>query len=111
VSFLPDLWKFGIWGEPCDGKPYSGVGELTVAQGIGMQQLAKYRFLLSMGLASFFRTGCNLNTSGSRRCGDSLWGMVSGRVLLTNAHSCLVPNQTAIQYECMPPSLQEYFHD
>jgi len=40
-------------------------------------------------------------------CG--LWYRVA--VLLTNAHNCFVPNQTAQHYECMPPSIDEYFHN
>ena len=39
-------------------------------------------------------------------CG--LWYRVS--VPLTNAHNCFVPNQTALRYDCMPPSIQDYFH-
>ncbi|KAF8585008.1 hypothetical protein K439DRAFT_1646796 [Ramaria rubella] len=44
-----------------------------------------------------------------------IWGTQCGTlfhvaVLLTNTHSCLVPNQTSQQYDCMPPSLAEYFH-
>ena len=31
-------------------------------------------------------------------------------ILLTNALSCLVPNQTAQWYNCVPPTLEEYFH-
>ncbi|KAF8574648.1 hypothetical protein K439DRAFT_1371858 [Ramaria rubella] len=31
-------------------------------------------------------------------------------VILTNAHACLVPNQTMQRYNCMPPKLHEYFH-
>ena len=40
-------------------------------------------------------------------CG--LWYQVS--VLLTNAHNCFVPNQTAQCYGCMPPSIADYFHN
>ncbi|KAJ7764155.1 hypothetical protein DFH07DRAFT_724250, partial [Mycena maculata] len=32
-------------------------------------------------------------------------------VLLTNAHNCIRPNQTAQYFECEPPTLEEYFHD
>ena len=31
-------------------------------------------------------------------------------VLLANVHNCFVPNQTAQCYNCMPPSIHEYFH-
>ncbi|THU83876.1 hypothetical protein K435DRAFT_822876 [Dendrothele bispora CBS 962.96] len=32
-------------------------------------------------------------------------------VLLTNALSCLHPNQTSLAFDCLPPTLQEYFHE
>ena len=44
-----------------------------------------------------------------------IWGTACGvmyrvAVLLSNAHACLVPNQTSIRYGCEPPTLEEYFH-
>ena len=44
-----------------------------------------------------------------------VFGMACGlwyraAVLLANAHNCFVPNQTAQHYNCMPPSIHEYFH-
>ncbi|THU99811.1 hypothetical protein K435DRAFT_818468 [Dendrothele bispora CBS 962.96] len=32
-------------------------------------------------------------------------------VLLTNAFSCLHPNQTSLAFDCQPPTLHEYFHE
>lgn len=32
-------------------------------------------------------------------------------VLLTNALACLHPNQVSQYFNCIPPSLEEYFHD
>ena len=42
-----------------------------------------------------------------KACG--LWYRAA--VLLANAHNCFVPNQIAQLYNCMPPSIHEYFHN
>jgi len=91
--FLPDLWWFGIWGEPVMVSPFSGVGELTVAQWEWNVTMARCRFQLSMGSALFAilaLSQCLLEAEGvGTACG--VWYCVG--VLLTNAHSFLVPTR------------------
>jgi len=110
-------WFFQIYGDSAYGvspvmvSPYSGVGELTVAQWDWNAAMGQVWISVEHGFGLVFQDWPYLNASWKQVWGTAcgVWYQVG--VLLTNAHSCLMPNQTAIWYGCMPPSLQEYFHD
>jgi len=88
--------------------PFSGVGELTAAQWEWNVAIGQVQILVEHGFSLVFEDWPHLNAFWKQK----VWGTAGGvwyqvGVLLTNAHSCLVHNQTAI---CMPPSLHQYFH-
>jgi len=92
--------------------PFSGVGELTAAQREWNVAMGQVQISVEHGFGLVLQDWPYLNAFWKQK----VWGTACGvwywvGVLLTNAHSCLVPNQTAIRYGCMPSSLHQYFHD
>ena len=91
---------------------FSGVGELTREQRDWNAAMVHVQISVEHGFRLVFQDWPYLNAFWKQK----VWGTACGvwyqvGVLLTNVHACLVPNQTTIRYGCMPPSLQQYFHD
>ncbi|KAF8580993.1 hypothetical protein K439DRAFT_1648025 [Ramaria rubella] len=81
--------------------PFSGVGELTVEQ---------HEWNTAMG-AVCISVEHRLAVSQCQKIYGNTCGLLYWvGVLLTNAHSCVVLNQTAIRYTCDPPLVEDYFH-
>ena len=109
---------FQIYGNSAYGlspvmvSPFSWVGKLMVAQQEWNVAMGQVWISVEHGFGLDLKDWAYLNAFWKQK----VWGTACGvwywvGVLLTNAHSCLVPNQTAIRYGCMPPSLHQYFHD
>src|SRR5882724_1896849 len=115
---LPERCFFQIYSDSAYGvspmmvSPFSRVGELTAAQWEWNVTMGQVLISVEHGFSLILQDWPYLNAFWKQK----VWGTACGvwnwvGVLLTNAHSCLVPNQTAIQYGCMPSSLHQYFHD
>ncbi len=91
--------------------PHMWVGVLTAAEWAwnmamgGVRISAEHAFGIVLQEWPFLRCSWKHHILGTA-CG--LWYRVA--VLLTNAHNAFVPNQTTDRYDCMPPSIYEYFH-
>jgi len=105
---LPECHFFQIYGNLAYGvspvmvSPFSGVGELTAAQWEWNVAMGQVPILVEHGFSLILQDWPYLNAFWKQKvwvtaCG--VWYQVG--VLLINAHSCLVPNQTTIQYGCM----------
>jgi len=114
----PEHHFFQIYGNlsyglsPMMVSPFSGVGELMVAQWEWNVTMGQVQISVEHGFGLVFQDWSYLNAFWKQ----NVWGTACGvwywvGVLLTNAHSFLVPNQTAIWYGCMVPSLHQCFHD
>jgi hypothetical protein len=113
----PAARYFQLYGNSAYGvspflvSPYSGIGKLTRKQAAWNKAMGGVWISVEHGFSRVIQDWLYLNVFLKQR----IWGNVCSLlyrvgVLLTNAHSCLVPNQTARRYDCMPPSLKEYFH-
>ncbi|KIJ36873.1 hypothetical protein M422DRAFT_106643, partial [Sphaerobolus stellatus SS14] len=111
----PERRYFQIYGDSAYGlspvmiSPYMAIGELTPAQKEWNKAMGQVRISVehSFGLVSQqwpFMNCVQKQKIWGTRCGT----FYKVAVLLTNAKSCLRPNQTAVRYNCMPPSLEEY---
>ncbi|KAF8583052.1 hypothetical protein K439DRAFT_1647367 [Ramaria rubella] len=88
-----------------------GVGERTPDEAAFNMAMGAVRILVEHSFGIILQDWPFINCFWKHR----IWGTQCGAlfrvvVLLTNAHLCLVPNQTSQWYDCMPPSLAEYFH-
>ena len=81
--------------EQCEWNKAMGRVRISVEHGFGLV-LQDWPFLHAFWKMKIFRNAC-----------ETLYRVA---VLLTNAHTCLVPNQTSTRYNCMLPTLEEYFH-
>ena len=113
MTVLSAIWGFHVWSEShacepsCEGwvadrhragleHGHGGGGvRISVEHAFGIM-LQEWPFMCCSWKHQILGTACGL------------WYCVS--VLLTNAHNCFVPNQTVLRYDCMPPSIQDYFH-
>jgi hypothetical protein len=91
--------------------PYLGIGERMRKQTAWNTAMGGVCILVEHSFGLVVQDWPYLNVFWKHK----IWGNACGLfyhfgVLLTNAHLCIVPNQTAMQYDCMPPTLEEYFH-
>jgi hypothetical protein len=113
----PGRRYFQLYGDSAYGvsphllSPFSGIGTQTAQERAWNTRMGGVRISVEHAF------GLVLQDWPFLRCfwKHQVWGNACGLlyrvgVLLTNAHACLVPNQTAQRYDCMPPSLSEYFH-
>jgi len=91
------IWKFGIWGEPCDVSPYSGGWELTVAQWDWNAAIGQVQISVEHGFGLIFQDWLYLNTFWKQRCGGQPVGYGIGR---GSAHQC--PFLSGAQPDCHP---------
>ena len=109
---------FQLYGDSAYGvsamlvSPHAWVRELTAVEHAwntamgGVRISVEHVFGIVLQEWTFLRCSWKHQILGTA-CG--LWYRVA--VLLTNAHNCFVPNQTAQCYGCMPPSIADYFHN
>jgi hypothetical protein len=105
---LPDLQGLGLWHVPIHGEPFLRSGRVDA----GVKRVEH-------------RNGRHEDICGARFCTDwpylhAFWKhkvlrntcrlMYCVGVLLTNTHTCIIPNQTSVCYGVAPPELHEYFH-
>jgi hypothetical protein len=106
-----------VFGDPAYGiglsimSPFAGAGERTEAQMEWNEAMASVRIEVEHGFGGVVRLWQFLNAWWKHQIYSSPIGIYY-RVgcLLTNAHNCLRPNQTAQYFDCEPPTLDEYFH-
>ena len=113
----PERHHFQLYGDSAYAvsavlvSPHARVGALTVAEHAWNTRMGEvcisveHAFGIILWDWPFLRTSWKHQVFGMA-CG--LW--YRAVVLLANAHICFVPNQTAQHYNCMPPSIHEYFH-
>lgn len=107
-----------LYGDPAYGNsyhlisPFSGAGERTDDEMRWNKAMARVRIEVEHGFGGIVRLWPYLNAWWKHRIYASPLGTYY-RVgcLLTNAHNCIRPNQTAQYFKCNPPTLDEYFHD
>ncbi|KAF8592318.1 hypothetical protein K439DRAFT_1643775 [Ramaria rubella] len=108
---------FHVYGDSAYGvspvmlSPFSGVGKRTLDEAAFNMAMGAVHISVEHSFGIILQDWPFINCFWKHR----IWGTQCGTlfrvaVLLTNAHSCLVPNQTSQWYDCMPPSLAEYFH-
>ena len=114
----PPQWRFyQLYGDSAYGvssvmiSPYCGVVPPTPEQRAWNAAMGGVRISVEHGFGLILQDWPQLNCFWRQR----IWGTRCGimyrvGVLLTNAHACLVPNQTSRRYDCDPPTLDEYFH-
>ncbi|KIJ33674.1 hypothetical protein M422DRAFT_182937, partial [Sphaerobolus stellatus SS14] len=113
----PERRYFQIYGDsayevsPTMLSPYQAIGELTAQQKAWNLAMGKVRISVEHGFGMVVQQWPLLRSSWKQK----IWGTPFGThykvaVLLTNAKSCLRPNQTATHFDCMPPQLEMYLH-
>ncbi|KAF8587813.1 hypothetical protein K439DRAFT_1645752 [Ramaria rubella] len=91
--------------------PFSGVGELTVEQREWNTAMGAVRISVEHGFGLVLQDWPFLNVFWKQKIYGNPCGLLYRvGVLLTNAHSCFVLNQTAIRYTCDPPLVEDCFH-
>ncbi|KIJ36459.1 hypothetical protein M422DRAFT_179392, partial [Sphaerobolus stellatus SS14] len=114
----PQRRYFQIYGDSAYGvsptmlSPYQAVGELTQQQKDWNLAMGKVRISVEHGFGQVCQQWPFILCSWKHK----IWGTRCGTfyrvaVLLTNAKSCLRPNQTAMRYTCYPPEIELYFHN
>jgi hypothetical protein len=114
---LVEYHFFQVYGDSAYGvsplmvSPYLGVSELTADQKAWNKVMGGVHISVEHGFGLVLQDWPFLQVFWKQK----VWGMACGvmyrvGVLLTNAHSCVRPNQMAQHYGCKPPSLEEYFH-
>jgi hypothetical protein len=109
---------FQVFGDPAYGlgphiiSPFSGAGERTEEELEWNAQMSAVRIEVEHGFGIVSNTWPFLNAGWKMH----LYRSPVGRyyrvgVLLVNGINCLRPNQVAQYFNCLPPSLPEYFHD
>lgn len=91
--------------------PYASADSLTPAQCEWNTAMGGIRISIEHGFGIIVQEWPFVNAHWKSKilgtpCGLFYWVAV----LLSNAHACIEPNQTSVQYSCPPPSLEEYFH-
>jgi hypothetical protein len=114
----PEQRFFQIYGDLAYGvspymvSPFSGVSEQTQEQLDWNRAMGKVRISVEHGFGLVLQDWPYLHTFWKHKVlGNSCGLMYRVGVLLTNAHACVVPNQTLMRYGLAPPTLAEYFHE
>jgi hypothetical protein len=108
---------FQLYGDSMYGvspfmlSPYSEVGEQTAEECQWNAQMGGIRISVEHGFGLVLQDWPYLCTTWKHQIlGNSCSLFYRVGVLLTNAHTCVSPNQTMLHYGCMPPFLDKYFH-
>lgn len=116
-SDLPDCCFFQFYGDSAYGvspyiiSPYTGADALTPQQWAWNVAMGGTWILVEHGFSLVLQEWPYLNCFWKHKILGNMCGLLYHvAVLLTNAHACMVPNQTLEQYSCPPPSVEEYFH-
>ena len=111
-----DRW-FQLYGDsaysvsPFIVSPYHGRDTLTPEQCEWNKAMGRVRISVEHGFGLVLQDWPFLHVFWKMKIfGNACGTLYRVAVLLTNAHTCLVPNQTSTRYNCMPPTLEEYFH-
>ncbi|KAF8574357.1 hypothetical protein K439DRAFT_1624386 [Ramaria rubella] len=114
----PEQWFFQVYGDSAYGvgpvilSPYSHVGELTDKEHVWNKPMGGVRISVEHGFGLVLQDWPFLQAFWKQKIYSNACGLLYHViVLLTNAHSCFVPNQTAIQYHCDPLMVHEYFRE
>ncbi|KAF8581979.1 hypothetical protein K439DRAFT_1618618 [Ramaria rubella] len=106
------VYRDSVYGvSPIMLSPFSGVGKQTPDKAAFNTAMGAVHISVEHSFSIILQDWLFINCFW-KHC---IWGtqcstLFCVAVLLTNAHLCLVPNQTSQWYDCMPPSLAEYFH-
>jgi hypothetical protein len=91
--------------------PFSRVGELTRKERAWNTAMGGVRISVEHGFGLVVQDWPYLQSFWKHKILGNPCGLLYRvAVLLTNAHACVAPNQTAQRYSCPPPKLEEYFH-
>ncbi|KAJ7112544.1 hypothetical protein C8R44DRAFT_531998, partial [Mycena epipterygia] len=113
----PQHRYYQIFGDPAYGvsavlqSPFSGAGQRTEAELEWNARMAAVRIEVEHGFGGVLTLWQFAHAWWKHK----VFGSPVGRyyrvaVLLTNAHNCIRPNQTAQYFRCEPPLLEDYFH-
>lgn len=92
--------------------PFAGLGERTEEEKMWNQAMSKPRMSVEHGFGIVVSTWPFLNAFWKLRVYQSPIGRYYRvAVLLTNAINCYRPNLIAQRFDCLPPTLEEYFHE
>jgi hypothetical protein len=114
----PPEWRFfQIYGDSAYGvslymvSPFLGVGERAWAQKEWNARMGGVRISVEHSFGLVLQDWPYLHAFWKHKVLRNACGlMYCVGVLLTNAHTCIVPNQRSVCYGVAPPELQEYFH-
>ncbi|EPQ55484.1 hypothetical protein GLOTRDRAFT_93696 [Gloeophyllum trabeum ATCC 11539] len=109
---------FQIFGDPAYGigyhimSPFAGFGERTVEEKEWNGRMAAVRIEVEHGFGIVANLWPFLNAGWKMQLYNSpVARYYRVGVLLTNGLNCLRPNQVSQYFDCMPPELNDYFHD
>jgi hypothetical protein len=109
---------FQLFGDPAYGcshviqSPFAGAGQRTEEQATWNARMSAVRIEVEHGFGVVVNLWPFLNTAWKHRVFSSPVGRYYRvGVLLTNAMNCCSPNQVAQYFDCLPLTLEEYFHD
>jgi hypothetical protein len=113
----PSERYYQLFSDPAYGvspiliSPFSGSGDRTEAEQEFNELMSAVRIEVEHGFGGVTSLWPFMNAWWKHQ----IWGSPIGHyycvaVLLTNAHNCYRPNQTAEYLQVMPPVLEEYFH-
>ena len=113
----PERHYFQVYGDSAYGVspvmigPYLNAQPQSLEEGAWNMVMGGVRISVEHGFGMVLRDWPNLNCFWQQW----VWGTMCGTmycvsILLSNAHACLVQNQTSHRYNCLPPTLDEYFH-
>ena len=91
--------------------PYLNTQPWLLEEGAWNMVMGGVRISVKHGFGMVLKDWPNLNCFWQQQ----VWCIMCGTmyhvgVLLSNAHACLVQNQISHHYNCLPPTLDEYFH-
>lgn len=112
------VWQryFQVYGDSAYGvsphilSPFARVGEMTPEEEEWNSAMGSVRISVEHAFGLVLQDWPYLNAFWKQKIFGNACGLFYRvAVILTNAHSCLVPNQTAQRFGCSPPDLHEYF--
>ncbi|KAF8582037.1 hypothetical protein K439DRAFT_1618613 [Ramaria rubella] len=114
----PEQLFFQVYGDSAYGispvilSPYSHVRELTDKEHAWNETMGGVWILVEHGFSLVLQDWPFLQAFWKQKIYGNACGLLYHvAILLTNAHSCFVPNQTAVRYRCDPPMVHEYFQE
>ena len=114
----PECRHFQLYGNSASAvsavlvSPHARAGALTAAEYAWNTEMGEVRISVEHAFGIVLWDWPFLCTSWKHQVFGTACGLwYRAAVLLANAHNCFVPNQTAQHYNCMPPSILDYFHN